>query len=983
MEIINREPMPEQSHLVNIYPRQFQEQPTNATMGWLTNQLKRRKSEYMGLSTILNLFSTGYCGILAQVTQGLTFISSDLFAIDVDDIEKITDPKRTFEESGACGLFYTFSHGKNGKGNRYRLVFRLDAPITNEDHFKAIVQYTADALHRKGIPTDTGAVNPRTPIRGGKSGDYFINEQKRLPSIELLTRIKEQSRARQQRLYDQAQKEFRPIPWDQLKKMAESIGYIPSGVGDYKKWMQVAYAIKIYEEQLFISYEQGYELFHIISGPEAAESTYRSLKPRGQVNIGTFIHHAIEGGYEGKYNYYPETKEAARNYKKIDLRVNRYIPKETARDLLQKESRILADSPTGSGKTESFVTACQDLAERENHFYIFAAPTIALTQQIAKKYQVQAVFGSVDKLFKNIYRYVRADGKKVFVSTYDMAPRLIEFLKEIEPSRRFTLVVDEYHKFVTDYSKEYRYRVIKELYEISQEAKTFVALSGTTDEIDKNDFDEVFYIKNGHEAAPITSYAVYTYEKKKDGLAELITLLETNSKHRKLLVYIQSLDAIEKIYRVLRKRGIEARKVTADTKKNATYRDIVDKEEIDEAAQVILTTSVIADGINIQNKVRFEVIAVCNDFSDLFNPSLIKQISHRLRNHYDQFSLFIQEQKQEDKGDFFSIESAYRYKRRIVTNMTDELNQDPFFDPFLFHRSIIENRYGLYYDEQQKEVSYDPLYLRHATSKEQHYYYRANRDSFTKAVEKILHAPNLRVLNVTQEIQNHTLAVSLFQNIEAAIVEEEVEPGDKTIESLFTKTIYQAFQKEDAERLEAFEKLVEPRHFSHLKQTCQVAPFELCHHLVKQVKRDADTHSFMNDTRALNDIFYFEAVNRNTPTKKVLAACLGMTEFVPTEEFQDQIGKLAKKLKVTKKDIKAIERMLNVERKMMEHENIRCKRVNGTITIDQIARIYRIEAAQLEDIMLNTAKQNPKKAFYKAIESKINRRHPQEPDALF
>lgn len=972
------------AHLVNIHPRQFIQQPQEGEMGWLTNQLKRRTSEYMPLEKILDLFSRGHCGILANVNRGLQFQGSDLIAIDVDDDHRQTEPSAAFEQSGACGLFYTFSHGI--KGNRYRLVFRFDAPITNEKQYKAISQIIAEDLKEKGIPTDARPSNYKLPVRGGKSGQYLYNPAQILSTHDYIRRVKERDRRHQERLYQQAEREFRPLTFDEMKEMAEFIGHIPRGSGEEnnRDYWQCLYGIKLYEEMNFITGEQAYELFSIISGGEESDRIWeRHVNPNGRVSIGSFIAIAKKRGYEGRFQHLGEPRQQpVRNYKQSTLRVPRYIPMETARDLLQMRKRLLIESPTGSGKTESMIGACKDLAEKENHFYIFAAPTIPLTQQIAKQYGVQEVYGSKvlemrgsekeERLFKELFKYVR-NGGKVFVSTYDMTPKLIESLKRWQPTRRFTLVIDEYHKVVTDYG--YRKDAIRDLYEVSKEAKNLIALSGTPEEIDKGDFDEVLTIQNGQEAAQITDFAVYTYEKRQDGLTELTTLLETRTKSgsRKLLVYIENKKAIETIYRVLRKKGIETRKVTSETKKNPTFKKITEDKKIDDDVQVILATSAIADGISIENGPRFEVLVVCTDFSPLFSTTTLKQMSNRLRNHYDQFSIFMQEQKQEDKLYKYNFDNQYLVKQGIAEFLISELNNDATFESGLFHRSIIENRYGLYYDEEKEKVGYDPLHLRHKTSTDRQLYYRVMRESFVQAVRQILRAKDPQRLNVSHEIRNDTLAAALMQGTAAAIAEEIEETEEGTpIGKAFTQIVYQAFRTDSTEILNEFEKVAEPRHVSHLRQTCQVAGYKTCRHLVQRVQRDADTHAFLNDVRALNDIFYFEAVRRNTPTKKALRAILDLDDWLTTAEYNEALLGIAQKQKVTKKDIKAVERMVILGDSRTGRE--RFKRVEGTITVEHIARKHEIEIPALEQIMINVARQNPKKAFAAAIESKIQRR---------
>lgn len=61
-------------------------------MGKITNEIKRMYSEYTSIAKILDYFGKGHCIMLSDMQidseNRFSFISSSLFAIDVDDIEE-------------------------------------------------------------------------------------------------------------------------------------------------------------------------------------------------------------------------------------------------------------------------------------------------------------------------------------------------------------------------------------------------------------------------------------------------------------------------------------------------------------------------------------------------------------------------------------------------------------------------------------------------------------------------------------------------------------------------------------------------------------------------------------------------------------------------------------------------------------------------------------------------------------------------------
>lgn len=960
-------------HQVMVHSTAYQKQPTGMEMGRITNALKRSYSEPLNVEQILKYFGRGHSIMLsnAEVDQEnrFRFISSSLFAIDIDDDQKVTDPSEVIFrlKEQLAGLFYTFSHGV--KGNRYRLVFQLDRTINDELKMRGIIEMMAQELKKMGLPVDTQAKNPLQIVRGGRNF-RLVNKGCRLNTTELLDRLKREEAKKQQNMYDNFKKDLRPIQFDVLKEMAQHIGYIPSGTGEGELWKRLVVGVKHYVNTGFISNEEGFELYDIVSGGEQSEKSWNTLRANGQATIASFVHEAKKRGYKGKYLHYTNDAAVKAEYATETIRVKGYIPSETAKDLISRKQRILVDSPTGSGKTTSFLKAFKELASSRKHFYIFSTPTIALTEQNALSNKVRAIKGQTANLFKVIHQDVK-NGKRIFISTYDMTPILLEFLKMIEKNITFTLVVDEMHKFVTDYDVNYRYEAIRNLYEVSKDADSFIGLSGTIDDIDKNDFETVVKIDNGRPQSPCQEFAVYTYERRDDALAELAQLIEIWSKKRRLLIYIQSIKKIEHLRNVLRKKGLKVRVIKASDKSNLTYKQLVEQATIDDDVQIVLTTSVIADGINIKNSVDWEVIAVCNDFSNLFNYSSIKQISNRLRNSYRRFSLFIQEPKN-DNDELFRLENAYHGRLNTAHNIVRELNDHAYFDPKLFRASEIERIYGINL-AVENNLDYDKLHLRHVVSKEQERYFYGNRLAFIKSVERSLVMKSKGTLNISAEIRKQQLDLTFNQTVLAELDEKEkAEKAEKEelLYKTFTREVYQAFKDGEENLLTDFKKESIPAHYACIKRLSSVADYEMCKKVVLQVTRDADTHRFYNNIRHLVETIYYQSVNRMHKTKTVLEKLLKLDQFLSNEEYKDEIQRIAKETKVKMKDVKEVEKMVLLE--TARTYNGRLKKVIGTITAESIAEAFQIPERKIHEVAINYAASQKTPAFERVIRIKLS-----------
>ncbi|MFC3526241.1 DEAD/DEAH box helicase [Marinococcus halophilus] len=420
-------------------------------------------------------------------------------------------------------------------------------------------------------------------------------------------------------MFDPNSRNHKPLPFDELKRMCEAIGHIPTSAGRGQEWNQCVYAIKHYVEMKMIADEEGRQLFDIISGGEATEKQWNAIKPRGEATIGTLIHKAEEQGFKPSARTFQASISYGQTYTADRLEVKGYLQAKDIKPLIEEGGSILLDSPTGSAKTTSVIDAFQEIASKQKHFYVFACPTVALTDQVANDHSLRSVKGQTERVMANAMRDAR-QGKRVFVSTYDKVPALIEHLRRVYPELTFTLAIDEYHKLVSDY--DYRYRAISDLKAVQGQAENVLALSGTPEDIDKNEFDRVVKVNTGRNGSPCNEFGVYTFEYRKNALTEITELLKVRVQHHgwRVIVYMQSKANIDRVKQALRKAGIKTHVIDASKKSNSEYKNIVENGTIDDDVQVLLTTNVIADGVSIYNELDWEVIAVADgEHSPLFN----------------------------------------------------------------------------------------------------------------------------------------------------------------------------------------------------------------------------------------------------------------------------------------------------------------------------------------------------------------------------
>lgn len=908
-------------------------------MGVITNDIKRKgHAELHTPAELLGAFSSGQSVLLSNFEvdsqNSIRFISSSAFGIDVDDDLSVTEPLQVLEylKDICAGLFYTFSHGK--KGNRYRLLFQLDSPITKQEDLADLIDYMIHYLKNKGLPVDGQAKSPTQIIRGGIAG-YEVNDLSVVLKLDIwLQAAKIHSLEKRKAIdakraenSDQLKEHLKnPVTFEELKEMCEVIGHIPSGAGDEvtQKWLQVVYAIKHQVQAELLDNEQGFELFNVVSGGESNERYWNSIRPSGFVTVGTIIHHAQQSGYKRKNKYNYALRETPETIERERIQVKGHIPVEVAKDLIQRRQRLLIDSPTGSGKTTAFMGCFKELANRDYHYYIFAAPTIPLTEQIAKEHEVPCITGGMTNLRHEITSKAIA-GHRVFVTTFDKAAELVSYLEKgidygTDPQPEFTIVTDEFHKFTEAYN--YRFAAIDRLEELSKVAVSLIALSGTPEDVLKTGFDKLIKIDTGNEKSPCLDYRIFTYDTNENGVVTtenadvmLIPVIRGLLQQTRVLLFINNKKRIKRIARLLMKEGISYRTVTSDEKQSSTYVNIVENGEIEDGIQVVLSTSVLADGISIKNGLDWSCVVVADRDSPIFNPSTIKQISNRFRNPYRYFGIYMRTPNPDYSETIrFNIESDYQYKLKMVNKYVDYLNFE-FENEMLkdFVPSTVEKYNGIFYKstDENAKIAFNPLFVRHQSMRNKERYYATYRTAFIGEVGRVLGHKLTGVFNVNDEVRKNDSDLSgLLVDIREEAEEKKLESDElrANFVDYFDESIYLAFvHGDDEDSLANFKKNVHPDQYAATSRNAKITDYMTCRRLGRAVKKRADINSYLHDIQALVDIASFGYVKKVTVTEKVFKELMKLTKIrYPSKEFKDIVeNHLPRKMKVSKKDIEA------------------------------------------------------------------------------
>lgn len=983
-------------HYAMIYPQKFKNKP-GKEIGMIHNHFKRNPypTPYT-LKQIVDAFCSGQTLMLAKADLKLKrpsdkdkadaldgrskewadlhvmdFKSTQLLGIDIDDEYSETDVQEVIKHfSGrVSAAYYSFSHGrvndKGGTENRYRLLFQFDKPITDYEIGKEIVRIIRDELLE--LYTDFSSekidiMNPKTLWHGSNRPPVYIDESAFMSTSYYVKKAEEALKGKLEALKNRRKYQSsnfknqinNPSTYEELKLMCETIGHIPTGSGEdsRQKWLQIVYALKNQVETGLLADHEGLELYNIISGGESTESYWYSINPTGAVTAATIFHHATQSGYKRKHKHGFALQNVTPSTPVESITVKKGIPTELAKELLKRKEHLLIDSPTGSWKTTSFMKAFKELENNDHHYFIFSAPTIPLTLQTSGIHDVMAVHGGISSLEYQLKKAMVA-GKRVFVTTYNKTAELVSHLITNEPEATYSLVVDEVHKFTTDYN--YRSKEIEELQQLKKSAISFIGLSGTPEDVLKDDYDKIIKINNGGDKSPCTDFRVFTYNKMSDADALLVPVIEGLLKQTKALVFINSKKRARQIADVLRKRGIVVRVVTSETKRNETFKNIIERQFIDESVQVIIATTVIADGISINNDAKWSCLVVTDKSSPIFNPSTIKQISNRFRNLYTYFGIYmLAPNPKNDELKKFQIEAAYQYSNRVVKRYVRYLNKEYEEEQReSFMPSIVENNNGIQLQADPLEIIYNPLFIRHEAMKTKENYYYAFRNAFINEVERVIGHKVSGILNVNEEAESKGADLSgLFDEIEV-IKEQERKEADIKREAFsehFTESIYGCFTRGDEIALKHFKNDVHGDQYAATLLNSNIADFETCKVLGENTKRRADIRKYHNDIQALVDMAAFESTKKRTITKRVFSELKMLDEVMPSKDFKHLTEVvIPKRLKVKPKDVKDTLKMFN--RTAKRNENERLTKI-VPLTVEIVAKKHGITSDTVKSSVL-------------------------------
>lgn len=254
--------------------------------------------------------------------------------------------------------------------------------------------------------------------------------------------------------------------------------------------------------------------------------------------------------------------------------------------------KIHLEAPTGTGKSTLVI---EKLSKK--------MPVIMAVPQLAQVKQLKSIYGESKKIGEaNYILYVHGGVEipnsiksyKMIVTTYDGLSRIVP---RVTP-RHYALVIDEAHKLYQ--AADYRSLAINQMVAHIDNCmfRQVITLSAKLNpKLMPFNYDEIFTI----DKQPIEKELKIHLFKKGKPAREKLLKAQPSKKGQLVLLRVNNKDEIEEFAAYYENRGLKTLKITSDLQKTQEVSQTFCEEKIPEGYDVVLTTSLTDEAININN----------------------------------------------------------------------------------------------------------------------------------------------------------------------------------------------------------------------------------------------------------------------------------------------------------------------------------------------------------------------------------------------
>ena len=904
--------------------------------------------------------------------KGNKRVSTSLIVIDVDDDWAQHNPDEVVKASGASGAYFTFSHREVSKyslipQNAYRLIYELSEPV-KPDLAEYIETRLIEELKSK-FPNisffegaDIESTLSKQFIFGSRNKDIYYNPTNMIDVEPYKDEFKsfEDLRVFEKMLANQSRYQQAPISSQEYIAMAEFYGRNGSQL-DYGQWISTTLGIAHSSKLGLIDEVSAVRAMQAFDADNHELEYYQKIydkadetKPNAST-IASLVYHAKEAGYKPsksfKYDNPPIDESDLKTAFK-DVYVDKQLKQEQLMDIIKDgHKNVLLNSPTGSGKTTATVNALKRyLDTHENAVAYISMPSKALAEQTASNHNLGRAFVGRMNIQNVIHQNLAQTKTNLFVGTYNKTKDVV---RNLHPEgKEIILVVDEIHKIVSDYG--FRAQPINDMMTVAAEDNVkLIGLSGTPEILDYSEFDAIYNVVQQNATKPYSKIDFAVYQDAKSFESETTALIFNEAKKgNKVLAFVNNKKAIENIKKVLTKQKIKVGTITSKTAREAeddpTYKYLVKNERFPNGTQVILTTTAIADGVNIllEDSNYVCLISPHYSLSKLFDLATIKQAVNRFRNPYAKIiiPMFVKKDLEKDEKDGGNPDRANRYKPfnleyryKTLVEQSESIQKylrERFYDrlhtytPSLFERltgfrnrayqqgetdkefikiALMEEqkknaRPQLPYDEtavaeldrmRESLFEIDYRYLRKEATTAMNEYYSYFPKAFITQVTRYLDVKS-DVFFASEYIKDNDASSEIGQNFKAIhknIMKSEDEKA-KNVADILTEPLFVKLQREYFETgkieedVEPASYLLEAMNKHHGKATLELVKFCTYEQTIHELKRINNRNKIYLLKNQLSTVAEVDGFNRNKGRKS--ATQLLLTELIKKLQESDK-----------------------------------------------------------------------------------------------
>lgn len=415
-------------------------------------------------------------------------------------------------------------------------------------------------------------------------------------------------------------------------------------------------------------------------------------------------------------------------------------------EIILKPGKFLIEGVTGGGKTYAILNIFKLLSSLyKDRVFIISCPNKIQNLQ-NQEYGVTAIVGG--KVIDQVYT--------TSSMVYDKAKSLLEQY-HLYKDYKITLIIDEAHQLI--YSKNFRKKAINELLRLSEKCFNVIHLTATPGaNLDCYSYDEHYQLKPIKENININTFGIM---KSKDGLTSLYKAIRTNFQQgKKVLIFLNNKEKIFEIQghlsKIFKDKNIGI--ITSDEKeKNDIFQSIVKDSLIPSNYDIVLTTSVLECGTNINNLDYTPIVYVDNNL--FFSTVSVIQDIARFRKDVD-LGLLIYKEPCKKEGFFIKskeqiaseLEKELENKCNMMNSICLNFGADGhkmIMQSLLYEKCLDDTTFSkgiLYYDEESLTVKLDQELFWKYVNERYDYQLLYDDERLLKAFKGHIKAKNIQIV---------------------------------------------------------------------------------------------------------------------------------------------------------------------------------------------------------------------------------------------